>query len=279
MTDEPTRKSHAEPFRTARSTEEPHPEAARPLDACTGRGGLGRLASAMGFRGVGALTCAVWVSFSAGCGTPALEPDAGLDDAGESPDAGADASTVPVCEGEVTRRFDPAECPARRAMFALDEERGMWMATRLALPSGTRHLSNIGYALGPARDSADFRLCNDGIAHRVHVFSAPAGEAPPAIPDLLTDPILVPSTPPSGSIRPLLHTLPVPVAVPEGHDVFISLEMVRTSEMVCVLSCASEGFGADTFWSNTFNPPYAWAPLASFGAEFSVEVTLCVGHD
>ncbi|MBX3273103.1 MAG: hypothetical protein KF729_22760 [Sandaracinaceae bacterium] len=278
MTDESARMSQVEHLRTARLTENLDAAPAIHLDPCRGRGGLGRLGRDMSTRGGFALPCAVWVALSAGCGTPASEPAAGLD-AGESLDAGADASTVPVCEGEVARRFDPVECPRRLVMIALDEERGMWMASRLTLPAGTRHLSNIGYALAPARDSGEFRRCNDGIAHRVHVFSAPAAEAPPATPELLTDPIEVPSTPPTGSMRPFLHTLPTPVAVPEGHDVFVSFEMVRTSEMLCVLACASDGFGEDTFWSNTFNPPYMWAPLASFGAEFGVEVTLCVGHD
>ncbi|MBX3273102.1 MAG: hypothetical protein KF729_22755 [Sandaracinaceae bacterium] len=257
-----------------RGTEDRHPE--------LGEGD----ARTMGLRGLGALACVAWLATALGCGPRAAEVDAGLDSASASLDGGAgdageytDASVLPVCEGEVTRRFDPAECPERRLVGALDEERGMWVATRLTLPAGTRRISNLGYALQPKGDEGDVARCNNGFAHRIQVFSAPTGEGPPAIPDLLTDMIDVPSTSPTGSIRPFLQRLAAPVDVPEGHDVFVAVEMVRTAEIVCLITCATEGFGSDTFWSNAVNPPYAWAPMDSFGADFHVELALCVGSD
>lgn len=205
------------------------------------------------------------------------ELDAGVDDAGAPADAGSDGSAGPRCEGDVTRRFDPAECPDRFVVTALDEERGMWMAARLSLPAGTRDVSYLGYQLQPMGSEGELRRCHDGLPHRVQVFTTPAGEPPPAVPDVLAQ-IEVPSSAPTGTIRPLVHVLETPLEVAEGHDVFVSIEMVRTSEMLCVLTCrGGDDFGANTYWTNAVNPPYSWAALEAFG--FDTEVAACLGHD
>lgn len=208
-------------------------------------------------------------------------PDGGVS-ALDAPIASADAPLVHPDGGgscELTGR-DPSICGSPSVLYAPAGQEGMWAAVRIAGGSGF-DAERVGYYLTPALppDPGMPIPCSNGIAHTVRVFVGPAGAPPPAIPTILGE-IPVPASAATSARRRFEHTLPSPVTVPTGSDLWVMIEMAgRSTSLACTAGCSGAGLGSDTYWSNAVNAPYDWAALSASSIHVELGGWVCaVSH-
>jgi hypothetical protein len=107
--------------------------------------------------------------------------------------------------------------------------------------------------------------CDADIVHDVLVFTA-AGGMPADMPSGETISVPAPGTPTAvGAGRLIELTLPSPVVVNAGEDLYVAVQMVRATDPLCLEECLDPGEADRNWWSAAAMPPFPWRTLASYG--------------
>jgi hypothetical protein len=191
-------------------------------------------------------------------------------DAGPTPET--DSGTVADGGGEVTLTNEPVTCAMPGYTFADAANAGHYAAARLTPPRFPFTVTSVQYTVMHNPDK-----CNADQVHEVLVFTSTAA-TPPGMPSGETISVPAPATPTEvGTGRFVELTLSSPIVVSAGEELFVAVQMVRSSGPLCIEECLDPGDEQRNWWSAAATPPFPWRTLASYGNEGTLTMG-AVGH-
>jgi hypothetical protein len=201
--------------------------------------------------------------------------DGGASDADAAPaNDGGDAGDGEAGPLRITNVAPGTSC-VLSATWPLVFEYGQWYATRLTPPSYPFVVAQVDYEI--LHGMLGGQDCHADYAHRVQIYKSTTldGGAPPVTPTVLAD-VAVSAGAAANHVS--VVTLPSPVTLAAGEDLFVAVEMVGTvvdggadggpAHSICLSICGGQSNAPLTrdWWSNATSPPYGnWRSLPSYG--------------
>ena len=222
------------------------------------------------------------LNFGAGTGIATLRETAARNDKCWEPDPDVpitSAGIIHVCTApqpfiRVRNYINEFDYFTASYTYAADYEADHWAAAALTPPMDMQ-VRSVVYHMWNASvpRPSGYAGCWSGVPHRVQIFMG--GDAPDATPEVIEE-FFVDLDDASLEIYKDVEVelpLSVPLVVPAGTRLYVSLEMViAENAKICVLVGKDKALPGTNYWSNSPQTPYPWVTLESFSPNMDPSV-------